>query len=105
VIGAKGIQPMTDKKESKQSISVLLCGNAEGALLPPFVIYRAKGDTKNIYEGYLQDSVWGTCVAISGKGWMKHQLWTEWLKCMFIPWVKVYCSPNTKVILTFDNAG
>jgi len=37
-------------EHSKQSISVMFCGDAAGHFLPPMVVYKAK----NVYENWMR---------------------------------------------------
>ena len=74
-------------------------------MVPPFVIHKAAKGKFNIYEGHLKDAMYGTGIAISQRGWMKHELWYSWLEKMFIPMTKLRCKPNTRILLYYDGAA
>ena len=56
VIVRRGIRRVERKPEhSKQSISVMFCGRAEGEYLPPIIVYKAQ----NIYTTWTEGSPTG----------------------------------------------
>jgi hypothetical protein len=60
----------------KVQYSVLICGNAVGTMLPPFVVYRAK----NLYDTWCRGGPPGTQYACTKSGWMESEAFLQWME-------------------------
>ncbi|CAF3003107.1 unnamed protein product [Rotaria sp. Silwood2] len=56
----------------------LICGNAAGKILPPFIIYAAK----NLNYQWTLDGPKNSQYAVSDSGWITKSLFCEWFKCV-----------------------
>ena len=92
-------------KAYKDRITPVICGNAEGFLLKPVLIYKAKNPralknkNKNLLPVHWMHNK---------KGWITKQLTLEWFHNSFIPQVKLYLEEKGhkfKLLLLMDNAG
>lgn len=54
------------QEHSRTSISIMVCGNANGDLLPPMVVYKAL----NLYENWMEGGPPGSKYANSPSGWV-----------------------------------
>ena len=72
VIVKKGHSRRVERKQehSKQSISVMFCGNAAGHYLPPMVIYKAQ----NLYTGWTQGCPARSLYSVSKNGWFDGEI-------------------------------
>lgn len=84
------------REHSKSNISIMICGNAAGDLLPPFVCYKAK----NLYEGWMQGGPSGTEYSATASGWFEMDTFQRWFMKIFIPKVSNDKSPK---VLIGDN--
>jgi hypothetical protein len=92
-------------KASKDRITILLGGNAEGdCKLKPLVVYRTMNP--RAFKGLNKQSlpvIWKS----NKKAWMTRQLFEEWFTSYFCPTAEKYCKENNldfKVLLILDNA-
>ena len=69
---------------SREWVSLLECISADGALLPAFVIFKAKTQRK----AWMNELERGNNIAISDKGWTNNTLAFEWFKRVFDPYSK-----------------
>ncbi|KAE9530061.1 hypothetical protein AGLY_011523 [Aphis glycines] len=58
---------------SKTSISVMMAGNAEGELLPPYIVYKAE----NLYPTWTENGPQGTRYNRSGSGWFDERIFDD----------------------------
>ena len=67
VIVRRGYGRRVEQKQehSRQSTSVMFCGNAAGDYLPPMVVYKAK----NLYQGWTEGDPAGTIYDSTPSGW------------------------------------
>ncbi|CAF3088028.1 unnamed protein product [Rotaria sp. Silwood2] len=79
----------------KSFTTSLICGNAAGDILPPFIIYSAK----NLNPQWTLGGPPGSSFAISDSGWITKRLFTDWFKS-FIEHTKNVSKP---VLLIMDN--
>ena len=65
----------------RENITVQACINAEGKLLPPYIIYTGKYVLANCTNG----GPLGTRFAVSTNGWMTIAAYIDWFQNLFIP--------------------
>ena len=78
---------------SKSSLSVMFCGSADGKMLPPYVVYKAK----NLYESWCQGGPKGTRYNATASGWFDMAVFEDWFEKLFLPEVRRI--PGTKVLI------
>ena len=78
---------------SKSSLSVMFCGSADGKMLPPYVVYKAK----NLYESWCQGGPKGTRYNATPSGWFDMAVFEDWFEKLFLPEVRRI--PGTKVLI------
>ena len=81
---------------SKSSVSVLFCGSAAGAVLPPFVVYQAV----NCWSKWCENGPPGARYSATPSGWFNFFTVLEWLEKIFIP---ARQKLDGKVVLVCDN--
>lgn len=80
--GAKRVPGRTSM--SRESLTVVACGNAAGEKIPPMVIVRGKSHIA--LQGYtLEDAPENTRWCYQEKGWMTEKLSQEWFRKLFLP--------------------
>ncbi len=93
--GAKAIPGRTAM--SKESISVMVCGNAAGNKLPPMVVIRGK-TSKSLNSWAVaagpQNALW----TYQDKAWMTNDLGEEWFSRVFLQ----HCGPERPQLLILD---
>ena len=82
---------------TKLAFTLLVCCNAAGDHLPPFVLYKAKTLDKSWMEGGVE----GACYGVSKSGWMFDINFEGWIRGIFVPYVQQNCDGNP-VLLTYD---
>lgn len=87
------------QEHSRATISLMVCGNANGDLLPPMVVYKAL----NLYDNWTQGGPRGTKYASSASGWFDMNLFEMWFFQLFLPHVESTRENNDKVVLVGDN--
>jgi hypothetical protein len=60
----------------KTQYTVLVCGNASGEVLPPFVVYKAQ----NLYNSWCLGGPDGTQYGRTPSGWMEGFIFEEWME-------------------------
>ncbi|XP_070593160.1 tigger transposable element-derived protein 1-like [Erythrolamprus reginae] len=92
-------------KAMKDRVTLIMCGNAAGFLMKPWLIYKSrnpralKNRNKNALPVYWMHNP---------KAWITKPLTRDWFHQCFIPQVKDYLAAkglNFKVLLLMDNAG
>ena len=78
---------------SKSSLSVMFCGSADGKMLPPYVVYKAK----NLYESWCQGGPRGTRYNATPSGWFDMAVFENWFEKLFLPEVRRI--PGKKVLI------
>lgn len=90
---------------SKSAISIMMCGAADGTLLPPYVIYKAE----NMWDSWTRGGPKGSpCCSCSGcsrgsrynrssHGWMDMSVFDEWFHSSFVPHARKL--PGRKVLI------
>ena len=69
---------------SKASISLMMAGNAEGELLPPFVVYRSNKMWTTWFEGGPN----GVRYTNTPSGWFDGSSFEEWFTAQMLPRLK-----------------
>ena len=70
--------------ETKGAISLMICGNAEGELLPPFVCYKAEG----MFSSWRTGGPKRARYAVSKSGWFESEVFEEWFMSLALPHLK-----------------
>jgi len=83
--------------EGKTMYTVLFCGNAEGEYLPPYVIYKGKGQTFS--ASWIAGAPTGTVFNVTPSGWMEDIAFENWFEKSFLEHVKHKEKP---IFLFFD---
>ncbi len=78
---------------SKQAISVMFAGTADGKLLPPMVVYKAA----NLYDKWKEGGPKGTVYSFSKSGWYDSYQFRKWFFKVTLPYLKRL--PGKKVLL------
>lgn len=86
---------MTSATAGKTSYSVLACGSASGALMPPYTVYKGK----HLYSQWTQGGPKGAGYGCSQSGWMHDFNFISWFKTMF---VKAVAKEEKPLLLLFD---
>lgn len=85
-------------KIKKEKISVLLCANADGSCrLPPLVIGKSK------HPRCFKNKILPVIYTSQKSSWMDRDIFLEWYKNNFIPYVKSQQKVPGKVLLLLDN--
>lgn len=69
---------------SKTCTTVMFAIAADGTLLPPYVVYRAK----HTYEGWTEGGLEGTRYNRSPSGWFDSTLFEDWFKTVALPYFR-----------------
>ena len=87
------------KEHSRSSISIMICGTADGELLPPMVVYKSK----NLYNHWTQGGPPGTVYNHSKSGWFDMNLFEQWFVDILLPHIKEHSQKNEQTIVIGDN--
>lgn len=66
---------------SKQSTSVMFCGNAMGSTLPPYVVYKSI----HLYDSWMAGGPDGTRFNRSKSGWFEASIFEDWFEFLLLP--------------------
>jgi hypothetical protein len=82
---------------SKQRLTVMYCGCADGSMMPPFMVYPAPQP-----RGYnpLTGAMEGSAIAYTKKGWMDAETF-----CKFIDHFDKHAGPERPVVLLIDSVS
>ena len=72
---------------NKTNITIVVCANAAGEVIPPMVIF--KGERFN--HEWSQGEIPNTLYCMSPQGWIDHELFVEWLRNLFYHQLALYC--------------
>ena len=98
VIGRKGSNVPGRVASSKESVSILGCGNAMGRVMSPMVI--VKGKTKTSLMGWkTEDAPRNTKWAFQSKSYMDKSLGVDWFQNVFLQ----ECGPQRPQLLIVDS--
>lgn len=78
---------------SKVSISLMMCGNAAGHFLPPYVVYKAKG----LWQPWTEGGPIGCRYNVSPSGWFDASIFCDWFDTILIRNLKK--TPGKKVVI------
>lgn len=78
---------------NKMQITVLACANAVGTAIPPMVIFEGKRLNPEWTKGEVPCTLYG----MSDKGWTDMELFSFWMKDLFLPNI-----PPTRPVLLLD---
>jgi len=93
--GAKYVEKICNF--SKSSTSVMFCGNAEGKLLAPYVVYKAE----NMWTTWTENGPENTRYNRSKSGWFDSITFEDWFTSHFLKEIK--CSKDSPTVLIGDN--
>ena len=101
VLVRRGRRRVERKAEhSKQAISMMFCGNADGNYLPPMVVYKAK----NVYLEWCTGGPAGTVFECSRNGWFDSRTFEMWFLKIFLPnATERRLSAESPILLLGDN--
>lgn len=78
---------------SKSCTSLMMCGNAVGEVLPPYVVYKAG----KMWESWRENGPRGTRYNCSSSGWFDKDIFYDWFRSLLIPHVKH--KPEKKILI------
>ena len=90
--GAKKVHCRTSG--NKMQITILACANAGGTVIPPMVIFEGKRLNAEWTKGEVPCTLYG----MSDKGWTDMELFSYWMKDLFLPSIP----PARPVLLLLD---
>lgn len=79
--------------QSKSSNSIMFAGSADGTLLPPFTVYKAK----TMSDSWRINGPRGSRYACSKSGWFDSFSFDDWIKSIAIPYLKKL--PGRKILI------
>lgn len=86
----------------KLNTTVLACGSADGAKMPPFIIFSGT----YVWSTWIpQNDYPGTAYTAQKKGWMEGTLFANWFAEVFLKNIPPKGQRNKKVILFFDGVA
>ena len=93
----RGLRRRVEHKmeHSKQTVSLMFCGNAIGEFLPPMVVYRAK----HVYDDWKRGGPEGSMYESSKSGWFDSRIFEMWFMDMFLPAVEDSSGPLSLAII------
>lgn len=95
VIALKGTKKVHCRTSgNKMQITILACASAAGSVIPPMVIFEGK----RLNPEWTKGEVAGTLYGMSDKGWTDMELFSYWMKDLFLPNIP----PVRPVLLLLD---
>ena len=91
--GKKTVQSRTSADRG-ENVTVLVCANAQGTVLPPFIIFKGK----RLSPGLTHNAPPGTLFGVSNSSFINSELFETWFSRMFIPSL----TPSRPVLLILD---
>lgn len=70
-------------EHSKDSTSIMFCGNADGDYLPPMLVYKCQSG--NVYEAWVEGGPEGAQYASTKSGWFDMNCFKKWFFDIFLP--------------------
>ena len=83
---------------SKTGISVMFAGTADGTILAPYVVYKAKSVKPEWQAEFPEPAAYYSC---SPSGWFRGSQFAEWFKRVVIPWADQW--PTASKLVLCDN--
>lgn len=87
------------QSHSRTSISIKICGNANGDLLSPIVVYKSF----NMYENWTKGGTISTKHVSSLSDWFDMNLFETWFFQILLHHIKETRKPGSSTILVGDN--
>ncbi|KAJ4437711.1 hypothetical protein ANN_17856 [Periplaneta americana] len=85
VITKRGCKyPEAVKNSSKAAVSIMMCGNANGVMCPPYVCYKAE----RIYDYWIQGGPKGGRYNRTKSGWFDSVVFEDWFCSVLLPRLK-----------------
>lgn len=81
---------------SKASTSIMFCGNAEGKLLPPYVVFKAD----HMWSSWVANGPQGVRYNCTKSDWFDATVFEDWFRTLFLPAVRHLTG---KIALIGDN--
>ena len=81
---------------SKVTFLVMFCRNAEGEVVPPYVVYKSA----HLYSQWIAAGPPGTRYNQSKSGWFDETTFTDWFITLMLP---ILCKQEGKKVLIGDN--
>lgn len=81
------------KDTSKTSISVMMAATADGNLLPPYTVYKAK----HIYPTWIEGGIPGAGYNRNQSGWFDLTMFQDWFFTILLPYFKKLDGPKVMV--------
>lgn len=78
---------------SKSSTSVMFCAAADGTVLPPYIVYKAK----HIYAGWTEGGVAGSAYNRNDSGWFDTDIFEDWFHKILLPYFRRLEGPKVMV--------
>lgn len=88
--------PEKVRNHSKGCVSLMIAANAEGELLPPYVVYKST----HLYDTWTKNGPIGTRYNRSSSGWFDGPIFVDWVETIVIPY---FDKKEGKKILIGDN--
>lgn len=85
--------PEVIKDTSKTSISVMFCVSADGKMLPPYTVYKAK----HMYPTWVEGGVEGACYNRNDSGWFDMPIFEDWFFKCFLPTCRYLKGPKVMI--------
>ena len=80
--GVKHIERIVDS--SKTSTSVMIAAAADGTVLPPYTVYKAK----HLYPGWCEGGIPGSGYNSNPSGWFDLRMFSDWFYKILLPYAK-----------------
>lgn len=87
------------QEHSRTSISIMVCGSANGDLLPPMVVYKAQ----HLYENWSKGGPAGTIYQVTPSGWFDMNTFEQWFFDVLIPHINAKSTPEQTKVVIGDN--
>ena len=85
--------PEIIKNATKASVSIMVCGNAVGTIVPVYVTYKAL----NVYPTWVEGGPPGTRFNRSKSGWFDARIFEDWFEFLMLPILRK--QTGTKILL------
>ncbi|XP_068082137.1 uncharacterized protein [Anabrus simplex] len=92
--GVKHAEKIMDS--SKTSVSVMIAATAEGVVLPPYVVYKAK----YLYPTWIENGIPGSGYNRNTSGWFDLEIFEDWFEKILLPFARKL---NGRKVLIGDN--
>jgi len=81
--------PRVVSSEEKLTHTVLVCSNAAGEYLLPYVLFKGTG--RQLYHSWMAGAPEGTCFNVTPSGWMEDYAFEEWIIEVFLKFLLFVC--------------